>query len=238
VKDLPLFCIGVVQTIIFAFQLIVFGNQAKRLRQTVEAAKEQSGDMKESIKQATRAADAMQISSKAATIASQAAAESVIAVRERTAQQMRAYLSVKIGTGVYQDANLRFEVRPILINTEHTPAHNVRYAARADVLPWPLPNDFIFQQLEQPQPSFGVLAPQQDFTMGAWVDRRYDDDNEAEAIKRGIGRRLYIWGTVTYDDVFGEQRYTNFAQNIFWVALPDGSERILGNYVDRHNDAT
>jgi hypothetical protein len=61
----------------------------------------------------------------------------------------------------------------------------------------------------------GVLAPQQDFTMGAWVDRRYDDDNEAEAIKRGIGRRLYIWGTVTYDDVFGEQRYTNFAQNIF-----------------------
>ena len=42
---------------------------------------EQSGDMKRSIEQAIRAADAIEISSKAATIASQAAAESVIAVR-------------------------------------------------------------------------------------------------------------------------------------------------------------
>jgi hypothetical protein len=74
--------------------------------------------------------------------------------------------------------------------------------------------------------------------MNAMIDRDFFDDSQVEDIKRGRGRRLYIWGTVTYEDAMGEQRYTKFAHNIFWIRLRDGREPILGNYVDRHNEAT
>jgi hypothetical protein len=111
--------VGIVQAIIFILQLIVFGIQAWKLDQTVKAAAQQGSDMKRSIDEATRAANAMEISAKAATVASQAAAQSVALLPK----QMRAYLSVRIGGGVYQDraANLRFEVTPMLINTGLTP---------------------------------------------------------------------------------------------------------------------
>jgi hypothetical protein len=235
VKD-PIVYIGVLQTLIFALQLVVFGYQAYKLRQTVEASKEQSGDMKLSIAEATRSANAMEISSQAATIASEAAAKSVVLL----AKQMRAYLSVRIESGIYQDraANLRFEVRPLLINAGLTPARKIGYTARADVLPFPLPDDFVFPSLDPPRSAFGILGPQQNFVMNAMVGGDFFDDSEAEDIKRGIGRRLYIWGTVTYEDALGEQRYTQFAHNIFWLRLEDGREPILGNYVDRHNDVT
>jgi hypothetical protein len=221
-----------VQTVVFIIQTIVFRYQAKMLRRTVEASTEQSRDMKKSIAESTRAADAMEKSAKAATIAS----ENVVIVTERTAQQMRAYLSVKIGTGVFQDANRRFEVKPQLINTGQTPAHKVKYAAKATVLQFPLPNEYAFPSLEKPRSGFGVLGPHQDFIMNAWVDKRYDDD-EAEDIKRGRGKMTYIWGTVIYEDAFGKERYTNFAHSIYWVTGPQG-EVVIGNYADRHNDAS
>jgi hypothetical protein len=173
---------------------------------------------------------------KSAERGSKAAAQSVVLV----AQQMRAYLSVRIDGGIYQDRalNLRFEVRPMLINTGLTPARRISYVAKADVLPFPLPDDFVFPSLEPPRTAFGILGPQQNFIMNAMVDGNFFDDSEVEDIKRGRGRRLYIWGTVTYEDAIGEQRYTEFAHNIFWIQLKDGREPILGNYVDRHNDAT
>jgi len=228
--------IFVAQLAVFVAQLGVFYYQALKLRQTVAASTEQSRDMKDSIAQATRAADAMEKFAKAATIGSQAAELSVV----RITQQMRAYLSVRIDQAIYQDraSNLRFEIRPMLINTGLTPAKKVGYAAKADVLPFPLADDFVFPPLEESRSAFGLLAPQQNFSMNKPVDRDFFDDGEVEGIKRGNGRRLYIWGRVTYEDVFGEQKYTDFAHNIIWIPFKDGSERILGNYVDRHNEAT
>jgi hypothetical protein len=55
------------QTVVFIIQTIVFRYQAKMLRQTVDASTEQSRDMKKSIAESTRAADAMEKSAKAAT---------------------------------------------------------------------------------------------------------------------------------------------------------------------------
>jgi hypothetical protein len=68
---------------------------------------------------------------KSAERGSAAAAQSVVLV----GQQMRAYLSVRIDGGIYQDraANFRFEVMPMLINTGLTPARSIGYVARADV---------------------------------------------------------------------------------------------------------
>ena len=60
--DRGLIFVGIVQSIIFILQLIVFGIQARKLDQTVKAAAKQSSDMKRSIQEETRAANAMEIS--------------------------------------------------------------------------------------------------------------------------------------------------------------------------------
>src|ERR1700737_3533412 len=80
-----------------------FYQPGKRLRQTVEAAKEQSGDMKESIKQATRAAAAMEEFAKSAERGSKAAAESVVTVRDSMTRQLRAYLCVNFASAGFQN---------------------------------------------------------------------------------------------------------------------------------------
>ena len=52
--------IGIGQLVVFILQLAVFGYQARKLRQTVDAAAEQAGDTKRSIAEAERAATAME----------------------------------------------------------------------------------------------------------------------------------------------------------------------------------
>jgi hypothetical protein len=218
--------IGWIQSSIFVVQTLVFGYQALKLKETV------AGGI-ESTNQAIRAANAMEVSAKAATTS----AQNVTTLTERTNQQLRAYLSVQFGGGIYQDANHIFEVRPLLVNVGQTPALRVRYAAKADILPFPLPTDFVFPPLHEPGASYGVLAPHQNFTMNAYIDRRLPDE-EAEAIKRSLGgKRLYMWGTIFYDDVFEKPHHYNFAQSIYWIAGEKG-ELPLGNYADRHNEAT
>lgn len=181
-------------------QTLVFGYQALKLKETVAGSTE-------STNQAKRAAKAMEESAQAAKTSS----EKVIILVERTNQQLRAYLSVQIGTGIYQDANLLFEVRPQLVNVGQTPALKVRYAAKTDILPFPLPKDFAFPALHEPGATFGVLAPHQNFIMNAAINRRLSDE-QAQAVKPCLGNeRLCIWGTVFYDDAFGNARHTNFA---------------------------
>ena len=130
-----------------------------------------------------------------------------------------------------------FQVLPLLANVGHTPALKVRYAALADVFPFPLPDDFTFPPLHQPGATFGVIAPHQNFTIDARLNRRFEDER-AETIKRATAKeRLYIWGTVFYEDTFGGEHYTNFAHSIHWVLGKNG-ELLFGNYADRHNEAT
>ena len=125
-----------------------------------------------------------------------------------------------------------------MINVGQTPAYKVAFVAKAACSASSyLPDDFTFPPLEPPRRAFGLVAPHQMYTIGALVEGDFFDDGEVQNIKSAIGKALYIWGTVTYEDVVGEARYTNFAHNIFWLRLKDGSERIVGNYVDRHNEA-
>jgi hypothetical protein len=139
--------IFVVQLVVFVAQLGVFYYQALKLRQTVAASTEQSRDMKDSIAQATRAADAMEKFAEAATVGSRAAAESVVTVKDSMTRQLRAYLCVNFYGAIFQNREQefpRFEVRLQLVNVGPTPRYKVSYKARADVLPFPLPDDFSF----------------------------------------------------------------------------------------------
>jgi len=269
VSDNRLIGIGIVQCIIFGFQLWVFGRQATRLRETVKemekgtkatqdlarAADGQTLHMERYIGEAARSAAAMERVSESIATSAQAATESVATSKEIAARQknfgqmqMRAYLSVVIGTGIYQDKkrNIFFEVLPTLINNGYTPAHKVTYKARAGILPYPLPESTTLEPPENLFKSAAVLGPRQTFTLNAparspvAVDGFFTDE-EVELIKRGtIGQRLYIWGTVTYEDVFGVPRFTNFCHSIVWVQIKNGkttTETVYGHYASRHNDA-
>jgi hypothetical protein len=97
------------------------------------------------------------------------ASENVVIVTERTLQRIRTYLCFQIGTGVYQDDKCVFEVRPSLVNAGQTPAYKVKYTAKVEVLPFPLPSDYAFPALDPPVSVFGILAPRADFTISAIV---------------------------------------------------------------------
>jgi hypothetical protein len=215
-------------------QLAVFGYQAYQLRETVQAATDQSKAMERSIAEANRLASAMENAAKDIAVSARAATDSVAAVKERTAQQMRAYLSVIVGSGVYQERekNFKFQGKPLLVNTGNTPAHKVTFRASAAILPVPLPDDFAF-----PLPAAGiggpVIGPHQNYTITPVV-QDFCDDADVESIKRGDGKALCAWGIVTYTDVFEQPQETQFCQIITW--LPDG--KVWVYYPPRHNDAT
>jgi hypothetical protein len=190
--------------------------------------------MERSIAEATRLASAMEVVSKEIAVSAKAATDSVAALKERTAQQMRAYLAVAVGAAIYQERNkpLKFEGKPLLVNSGHTPAYKVSYRAKAEILSIPLPKDFAFP-LPDEVVGGAMLGPQQNATLSAIVDD-FSEDAEVEDIKIGKGKCLYIWGIVTYEDIFGEARRTRFCQSLTW--LPDG--KVFGVFTPGHNDAT
>jgi hypothetical protein len=228
----------VVATLILAavglFQLFVFGWQARYLRETVQAAGEQSKAMERTIEEAGRSASAMEKVAIHIETSAQAATDSVAALKERTAQQMRAYLTVNIGGAIYQERprNLKFEAKPLLINTGHTPAHKVSYIAKAAILPVPLPEDFSFP-LSEDFIGASVLGPQQSATLSGVVDELCDD-SEVETIKSVTGKALYTWGVIRYEDIFKEHRLTKFCMIYTWQS--DG--KVFGYFIPRHNEAT
>ena len=70
-------------------------------------------------------------------------------------------------------------------------------------------------------------------SMHAVVDD-YCDDAEINSIKTASKNRgLYLWGVVTYEDVFGDKHYTRFCQHLTW--LPD--DKVFAYFTPGHNDA-
>lgn len=135
---------------------------------------------------------------------------------------------------VYQDRdkNLRFEGKPLLRNAGHTPAYRVSHTCRAGILPVPLPDDFDFPQPLQATPAGGVIGPGHTRILSAIVEELVPDD-EVDAIKSGSGRALYVWGRVTYEDAFGESRYTNYCQALTWQ--PDNT--VISYFIGGYDEA-
>jgi hypothetical protein len=154
-----------------------------------------------------------------------------------TERQLRAYISVRTERVVEQneDFGQPFVVLPDCTNDGQTPAHDVCYNARADVLPYPLPDDFDFPMKPEQAAitSTAVVGPRGSFQIGAVLDR-FCDRNEIGQLIHGKTRRLYCYGTVRYRDAFGEIRHTNFCQSI--QLRSDGTP--LGENTKHHNDAT
>src|SRR5450759_563480 len=117
-------------TVVFALSTVLLWKETKDLR---NFAQQQSEDMRASIDQATRSANAMGDVAKA------------LAVDAETGRaNVRAYLTVALGGVIPQnkETSFRYEVRMTIQNVGNTPAYNVRSNAHADLLPSPLPDDF------------------------------------------------------------------------------------------------
>ena len=109
--------IGGLQLLVFFGQLLVFGYQARKLRQVVLVGSEQSGDMKASAAEAARSAVVMArvaqsmdrnvdlLQEGIAGLKEGIAASTEVAARQKDLSQMqsRAYLSVVFGSAIFQE---------------------------------------------------------------------------------------------------------------------------------------
>jgi hypothetical protein len=210
--------IGFFQLIVFVGQLVVFGYQAWKLRQTVQAAADQSNEMRNSVAESRRAAVAMEQVATSMNTVAETTVQNVRQLKETVATnreiadrqkllgelQLRAYVNVIIGNATYQERekNIKFGASPTLVNSGATAAKKLRYVIRAAILSIPLPDGFVFPDTTPVRSEEGMIPPHQPRTISAVVEDFYDDVEVAD-IKIGKGRALFTWGTVTYEDVFG-----------------------------------
>jgi Tfp pilus assembly protein PilE len=213
--------------LIAALQLIVYSYQAYKLRQTVKAAGEQSEAMDRHIVQATRSADAME---RVATT-----------IKDGNKAVTRAYLTVTVGgKSAYQQRRLpeeggdiRFEASVNLVNTGMTPARKVRIRKVADILPSPLPSDFSFPLPEdKPADADGTVGAHLTYIISVVVDDLIPED-QVQTVKEAVDRALYVWGVVTYEDMFGDTHITKFGQRLMWLR----NDMVYAIYIPGQNDS-
>ena len=199
-------------------------------RKAQQTASEQTDRMERSVVEAARAATAMEGVGRATT-------QNAALMQSLVQKQMRAYLSVEMGAANYQDARLRFEALPRLMNNGLTPARNVSFKVLADLLDGSGHGDLVFPDVGELIANDVSVAPRASFTLSGAVDHRVPDA-EVEAIMQGNTRRLFAWGKVTYDDVYGGSWETNFCCNYVFFRNAKGEVVVSGYYYRRHNNST
>jgi hypothetical protein len=221
-------------------QLLVFGWQGWQLRKTVritrDAGQSQSQDMAAAIAQSARAASAMESVAESMGKNVISVQESVATTKANWAAQMRAYLSISPGALIEQDDNkeVKIELQPWIVNNGLTPAHEVRYNAKVQVLRIPIADNFTFPLPPMaPAPSTTTVGPRQQTFMITAADDLLARNVLAE-LKQPGGRRLVIYGTVTYKDAFGNPWWTNFCYFIIWGSA--GQPAWIAAH--RHNEST
>jgi hypothetical protein len=154
---------------------------------------------------------------------------------ETTRAELRAYLSVVIGAATYQDraAGVRFEAKPAILNNGQTPAYNVRYRAKVEILTDSVAGGYTFSAPPDTPRSQSSIGPRENRLMSAILPHMVPD-SEVQDIKDGKGKALWVWGVVHYDDVFRQPHFTEFCQQLCW--FPDGSN-IYGLYDGRFGNS-
>jgi hypothetical protein len=206
-------------------------------RRLWQASIRQSADTQSAIGEAARSANAIEI-------VGNKLADSVRQQQEGTKNyrlQVRAYVSVIVGTATPQDRerNIPFQVQPSMVNAGFTPARKVRWAIRCALAPYPLPSDFAFEKGEvDPDQGTINMGPHQALFVKAELPHFVEGEEAVAAVKAGVSERLYVWGTIFYEDVFEQEQHTDFCHCVVWLLNDEGKEVVGGDYPGRHNDAT
>jgi hypothetical protein len=193
----------------------------------------QASDTKRALEEQTRAADAMRD-------VADATKNNATLVQKIMQTQMRAYVSVTTGTATYQDDINNFASSPLITNTGLSPAKKVSTWIQADILDTTFPKDFKFQEpgVDAVSETDATLSAKQSFSIAGIVKERFNQD-EVRDIMLGAKRRLFVWGLVTYEDVFGNKWETKFCHN-FNFFKPKGSDdvKVESWYYRGHNNST
>jgi hypothetical protein len=160
---------------------------------------------------------------------------SVVASKDSSQRELRAYLGVGVGGAVYQEREkgTHFGPLPKLVNTGKTPAYNVTWVAKSAVLPKELSPGHVFSELGDGSGKT-VVGINQQINLHA-VSVGFVPDDEVQDIKYNErDKALYTWGIVHYDDAFGNKRYTRFCHRLMWLR---DSVEIYGYFVPNRNES-
>lgn len=198
---------------------------SKQAKATSDA---QSTEMGKSIAEAVRSASAME------EVAA-ATKNNAILMTDILQKQMRAYLAFDSAVFVQQDRSrdYRFEVRFFIKNFGHTSANSINVNYVLTVLESPILESMDLSLPLQDKQDSAAILPGQAYIFTAILDRLLSDEEISE-IKETGPRKLFLYGTVKYRDVFENWHYTNFCKFGSW----DVKDNFQTVNVQRHNDAT
>lgn len=204
-----------------------------QIQDSRKSSNESTANVRASIAEAVRSATAMEGVAQSMAINAESVKTSVAISREiadtqklATELQSRAYLSTGFNTATFQDGNHVFDAEVILQNRGNTPAYDVAFRAAAQIVPVPIPEDFVFPLPDDTVgASVSFMAPGTAKTIRRWVSGRVPED-EVEGIKRGTGQRgLAMWGIVNYRDAFKKLRHIKFAFTVVWIPWLEGMDK-------------
>lgn len=201
-------------------QIALFGVQLRHLRRSAQ-------DAADTTKAAAESA-------RAATAQAGIARDSLKAMQNTAERQSRAYVEVEIEKLDLNAANTGVaEVVLRVRNVGRTPARDLVCNSWVELRPWPQPPNAAFTGPADPNQSKAIVNPGQarHFKTATKAPLKAF---ELEEIAAGTPRRLYVFGSVTYRDVFRNDLVTEFCVAIKAApGLP-----FEGAYSPQHNNAT
>jgi hypothetical protein len=147
---------------------------------------------------------------------------------------LRAYVVNSVGLQFRQGGirGLKFEFRPVILNTGQTPAYALRTVSRIRFMSLQEAAIFDFAVNDPGASSQVTLGPRQDRFVHT-IYEGYLSKAELRQYKR-MEKPLYVYGTTWYRDAFGRARYTNHCYVIGWWSKRGQS---LWQTVARHSDS-
>lgn len=224
-KDLAL-----VTGVLALFTFLLWWANRRLIKGAENSAHRQSLEMQQSIAEAHQSALAM--ADVAVTMRANTAA-----MQETMKKQMRAYVSADPGFGVYQDEHNNFQGAVVLSNSGFTPARHISHRVQAAVLLMGDAENYVFEDTTSYFVSDSSLSPRTTYTIFGGVVADRLSAEEVEETMAGKVRRLFVWGSVRYVDVFDESHETFFCHNFTFPAI-NNEVKVQTFYHNTHNRTT
>ena len=149
----------------------------------------------------------------------------ILANQLKTAQlDLRAYVSPSDVEIIEQDAQnadnpslkaIAFIFKVSIKNTGNSPARKLTAVALCGKMPYPIPQGVAFAVTEPENRSVITIGSGEVKRVSATAIR-YNNDEIREIMQAG-GTRIYVWGMVKYEDVFGDPHWTKFCKFVQWT---------------------
>ena len=133
--------------------------------------------------------------------------------KETAKRELRAYVSIAVGEIKIIEVGRETIIEAVGVNHGKTPAHNVRYCGSIEILDHPLPYDFHMSEPIGEATSGTVLFPGKESKSTCTRAAKLTLE-EANRLTSSDVSRVYIHGSVIYEDVFGETQNSQFLASI------------------------